>query len=1423
MRSRKPHIRILLGACLLINLTLMSFVAAPLVAAAEPATLADFEPDVPGGWYVFSGGGGWVTPVVLTVPDGDPLARPGQVGPNNVLDAAYDVTGGWAGFGVDFGVTTGPQDWSDYTAFSFWFYGSGTGEEYQAEISDNSSDGTSANAERFDYNFVDDFAGWQQVVIPFAEFTRATDYQPPGAPDDGLTLTEMWGWAMVLQPGTLGDFYLDDVAVGFHDVDDFESGLPAGLDPNGLQIGFYTFAGPDATVSIATTDSPPDPVPGKFGVNNVLQVDTYVPSGSWAGLVHAFENEGVDTWTPQDWSTYVGIAFWLYGNGTGSTLFVDVLDNRNPGSIVDDAERFSIDIPDDFAGWQFFQIPFEDFHRKEIGNGAPNDGFTLTEVHGWAFGVFSSELAFTNYVDDVSLWGTADIPELAVRFSTDAYTVDEGGTATVTVELSRPLGEEGDPDQVTVGYTTDDGSATADRDYYPAAGELTFVSGGPAEQSFTVQTMDDLKFEGGETVVLWLNDPVGAPLAVPFEARIDIVDDEAHNPALIDDFEQPPYLWDSSSNVSLSNPEIAAGDPMALPGQGAFEHVLSVEAQSLIPVEIDVQGRLCNQGSGVVSVVLLTTGDFDATTVDHTTAMLGNARETHVDKKTGEPRRHEEDADGDGDIDLVFHFRFEETGLPCDSVVTPFTGWTFDGQPVAAGGARSWFGRDFALGQDWSYADGLRFWFYGRNTGETYTVDLLDNRAPDPGPGGWDLVWSQEFDEPAGTPPDPEYWTHEVGDGTVNGIPGWGNGELEYYTDSVENAATDGMGNLVITAREADGSLLCYYGPCDYTSARLISADKAEFAYGRIEARIQVPYGEGLWPAFWSLGNDIGVVGWPQSGEIDIMEFVGREPYEVFGTIHGPGYSGGSAFGNTYTFGDPVSDDYHTFALEWGPDEIHWYVDGINYHNAAPADVAPNEWVFNHPFFLIMNVAVGGNFGGPIGEDTEFPQEMLVDYVRVYQGPDTAERFEATFNDDFEGWQEVTVPFSSFVRSDGQPVGAPDDGLGLTEVWGYGFTLANGTSAGPALLDQVRLDVGCHPMVTNTGDSGPGSLRQAIAFACDGGVVTFDPGLAGGTIALSTGPLWVTGKTVNIDGSGAPGITVSGSGIDRVFIIDPGATANINDLTIADGFGWQLAGGILNNGNLSLDHVTVIGNVMATDSGDFWQGGGGIYNGAGATLNLIDSSVTNNTAAWSGGGVYSFWDTYTSIVRSTISGNVSGDVGGAIRMLGDAQIVNSTISDNQSTGWYGGAIFHTDGVMEILNSTIAENMSPDWGQAAVFVGTFNENSPDLILTNTIVGYNAGAQCIVYWGGAGVPELISGGHNIASDGTCNLTSVGDLPNTDPMIGGLADNGGPTWTHALLADSPAIDAGDDAVCPDTDQRGVARPQGAHCDIGAYEYME
>jgi beta-glucanase (GH16 family) len=781
--------------------------------------------------------------------------------------------------------------------------------------------------------------------------------------------------------------------------------------------------------------------------------------------------------------------------------------------------------------------------------------------------------------------------------------------------------------------------------------------------------------------------------------------------------------------------------------------------------------------------------------------------------------RHEEDFDGDGDLDLVFHFRFRDTGYTCSEPNPVLGGYTFDGQPFLSTDS-SQFNRDFAIGQDWAFGEALRFWYYGTDSGEEIVFTLKDNRAPDPGPTGWNLAWSDEFDDPAGTAPNPSYWSYEIGDGAANRIPGWGNQELQYYTSSTENSATDGNGNLVITLREASGGEQCYYGDCDYTSARLISQYKAEFAYGRIESRILVPDGDaGLWPAFWSLGTDIAEVGWPQTGEIDFMEYVSRLPTEIFGTIHGPGYSGGLSYGNIYNFNQPVSDQYHTFAVEWEPNSIKWYVDDILYHTAVPADVSPNQWVFNDPVFLIFNMAIGGNFGGAVSPNLTFPQEMKVDYVRVYQGPDTAERFETTFSDNFSGWQEVVVPFSSLVRSADQPVGAPNDGLGLSEVWGFGLELPNGIGA--QLFDQFRLDIAppSDIVVTNLNDSGSGSLRKALADIAAGGTITFDPALAGGTINLASGPL-IPSRDVTVDAVDAPGLALDGGGIDRILIVDAGVTATFANLTMQNGYGFQLAGGVLNNGSLTLDHVIVTGNTMTTpDTGQFWQGGGGIYNGEFATLDLIDSTVSNNDSGWAGGGVFAMFNTQINIVRSTISGNTAVDVGGGLRVLGNGDIVNSTISGNTAIGWHGGGLFLTDGVLNITNSTIVGNNAPGGTAGGIFTGTFTDASATLNIQNSIVADNGDFGCFLAPFGAGAVAINSLGNNLFTDGSC-FPVASDLIVASSGLDALADNGGPTLTHALLAGSPALDAANAAACPATDQRGVTRPQGPGCDIGAFE---
>ena len=241
--------------------------------------------------------------------------------------------------------------------------------------------------------------------------------------------------------------------------------------------------------------------------------------------------------------------------------------------------------------------------------------------------------------------------------------------------------------------------------------------------------------------------------------------------------------------------------------------------------------------------------------------------------------------------------------------------------------------------------------------------------TPIPVPEGWDLVWHDEFDADV---IDETNWTYDLGGN------GWGNGELENYTKRAENARLEN-GMLVIEARQEK-----YMGSY-YTSARLKTQGLQEFQYGRIEARLKVPAGKGLWPAFWMLGSNINTVGWPDCGEIDIMEYIGREPDLILGTIHGPGYSGALGLTKWNRQDYMIADDFHTYAIEWDENQVSWFYDGEKYSTYTRSDVGDRTWAFDQPFFIILNLAVGGQLPGPVGLDVAFPKQLLVDYVRVFQ------------------------------------------------------------------------------------------------------------------------------------------------------------------------------------------------------------------------------------------------------------------------------------------------------------------------------------------------------------------------------------------------------------------------------------------------------
>jgi beta-glucanase (GH16 family) len=239
---------------------------------------------------------------------------------------------------------------------------------------------------------------------------------------------------------------------------------------------------------------------------------------------------------------------------------------------------------------------------------------------------------------------------------------------------------------------------------------------------------------------------------------------------------------------------------------------------------------------------------------------------------------------------------------------------------------------------------------------------------------GWSLVWEDDFDGAAGDAIDGDRWGFDVGG------DGWGNSQLEHNTDRTDNVRVDGDGNLVIEARIED-----YEGNA-YTSGRIKTQDRFTLQYGRVEARIRLPKGGGVWPAFWMLGADIDTVGWPNCGEIDILELRGEEPYTALGTVHGPGYAGVDSVGAEYTLAEgDFSDDFHVFAVDIDPDHIAWSIDDVVFQTLTPADLPDGTaWVFDSDFFLILNVAVGGHFVGPV-DDEALPAQMTVDYVRVYE------------------------------------------------------------------------------------------------------------------------------------------------------------------------------------------------------------------------------------------------------------------------------------------------------------------------------------------------------------------------------------------------------------------------------------------------------
>jgi beta-glucanase (GH16 family) len=276
----------------------------------------------------------------------------------------------------------------------------------------------------------------------------------------------------------------------------------------------------------------------------------------------------------------------------------------------------------------------------------------------------------------------------------------------------------------------------------------------------------------------------------------------------------------------------------------------------------------------------------------------------------------------------------------------------------------------------WYNTANQRWRFHPVGSGSGYPGDPgnLDGR-------GWRETWADDFSSGS---INPSVYTNQIGNGQAYGLDGWGNNELQYY--STDNTWVENE-RLVIEAREEQ--VTDQYGTYNYTSGKLITANKLTMQYGRVDIRAKLPTDQGMWPALWMLGENIGQVPWPNCGELDIMELVGFDPDTVHGSIHGPGYSGGNSVTGAYSLPSGIfSDRFHVFSIVWDSDQIIWYVDGIEYFRTSRGYVENernSEWVIDHPFHFLFNVAVGGNWPGPPDASTTFPQRMELDYIRLFE------------------------------------------------------------------------------------------------------------------------------------------------------------------------------------------------------------------------------------------------------------------------------------------------------------------------------------------------------------------------------------------------------------------------------------------------------
>ncbi len=1039
------------------------------------ALVDDFETGLPSTWFQY-GDYGAGTSIATTTPATDTV--PGLT-TNHVLSIAYTS----AGWGAGTGNNLAPDDWSAYDGLSFWFKGLGGGATFRVILSDNKS-GPGDTAERFAYEFADTSTGWRHISIPWGAFFR-DGWQPDGAPNDGLTLTEVWAYALALPIGTNGTIYVDEVALfgGLTEtpqpVVDFAQPTYTVSEDAGAAVIAVTLtpaATEPVTVTYASLDLEGTATPG-VDYTPVSGILVFAPGETELTFTVPITDDNVYEPTETVWlalSDQDGGTITILLGGKNNPAVLNILDNDPPPDtqLVDDFEsglpyeRTVFDAEIGFVVWGSSGADMPVLGTTTPVTPVP-DFPTTNTVFSAAYNI-SAWGGFTHAFSDNGEWVSQDWSAYdGLRFW--LYGNNTGGTIQVEIFDNQALGSMGDSAEryytrITDNYTgwkqfhlpfaifqrrTDWQPSGAPNDGLNLTEVSGYAFGLPAGTGPQTLYLDQVEIYGEREAgdlpvrVQFSTYAYAAPEGTTANVRVTLnqtaVTTATVKYALTEGTAKAGYDYSAPVSGTLT---FAPGDDVQsiaitllkdrkIEGNEQFSIALSEPTGAALGWKTSAPFVIRDVSEpGMID-------DFERG-VPGELAPTGGVTVTAVEIPATSPLA----LPGQDPVNTVLSVTYH---LPAQSI---------QAMQQSGGG----FIRSFGASKDWSGYDAFDFWFYGMNTGTPITAQILDNKAPDPGPEGWVIVWRDEFEGAAGAEPDQTKWGYDIGGG------GWGNAEWEYYTDERTNSALDGNGVLVITATEStDPAYQCEYTPagepgmCAYTSARLLTQGKFDFAYGRAEARLKLPYGQGIWPAFWSLGSNFGDVGWPASGEIDIMENIGKEPDIVHATAHGPGYSGGNGIGGGYTYTEALSNNYHVYAIEWEPDEIRWYIDDTQFftltHDLLPAG-AP--WVFDHPFFLILNVAVGGYWPGYPDETSVFPQTMSVDYVRVYQAPTAPERFETTFTDNFTGWRKMTLPFADFVRSAKQPEGAPDDGLTLSEMWGYGFWMPAG-SHGAFYLDEVRV------------------------------------------------------------------------------------------------------------------------------------------------------------------------------------------------------------------------------------------------------------------------------------------------------------------------------------------------------------------------------